>query len=79
MGPLRRFWFPVPGHLGIGVSAPSLEQARELAERVRTELWPAAPALGTVVEDVDIRTLDQRHVLPNMRPPVWPGVWFPMV
>lgn len=30
-----------------------------------------------IVPDVDIRTLDQRHVIPNMEVPVVRGVWFP--
>lgn len=77
MAPLRRFWFPVPGSLGIGVTAATLAEAREQAERVRAN-WHTTPPLGTVVEDVDISTLDQGHVIPNMRPAVWPGVWFPL-
>ena len=31
-----------------------------------------------VIEDVDISTLDQGHVIPNMEAPVWRGVWYPM-
>jgi hypothetical protein len=77
VGTLRRFWFPVPGYLGIGVSAPTLAEARALAEAARPALDPAAPPLGAVVEDVDVRTLDPGHVIPNLGPPVWPGVWFP--
>jgi hypothetical protein len=30
-----------------------------------------------VTEDVDIQTLDQGHVLPNMGVPSERGVWFP--
>jgi ADP-ribose pyrophosphatase YjhB (NUDIX family) len=73
---LRRFWFPIPGHLGIGVTAATQAAARELAERTRVACWPDAPPLGAVVEDVDVGTLDQGHVIPNMRPAVWPGVWY---
>ena len=76
MTPLRRFWFPVPGRLGIGVTAPTLAEAREQAERVHAT-WPGAAALGAAIEDVDVSTLDAGHVIPNMRPAVWPGVWFP--
>ena len=75
--PLRRFWYPVPGHLGIGVTAPAEAEARTLAERVRVECWPDTAPLGEVVSDVDIRTLDQSHVVPNMEPTVWAGVWYP--
>ena len=30
-----------------------------------------------VIEDVDVRDLDQNHVVPNMDPPNFHGVWFP--
>jgi len=76
-GSLRRFWFPLPGHFGIGVTAHDESGARALAERARAECWPASPALGEVVADVDIQTLDQNHVVPNMEAPVWEGVWYP--
>ena len=73
---LRRFWFPIPGHLGIGVSEYSEKRAVDLALDVaRKTGWTLDPSL--VVSDVDVRTLDQKHVLPNMEAPVWPGVWYP--
>jgi hypothetical protein len=55
---LRRFWFSVPGHLGIGVTAFTREEATQLALRVATTLdWQLTA--DTVLEDVDIRELDQ--------------------
>ena len=73
---LRRFWFPVPGHLGIGVTAYTRQeaeaQARDAADRLAWEL-----DRSEVVVDVDIRDLDQNHVVPNMTAAVWRGVWFP--
>jgi hypothetical protein len=78
MRSVRRFWFPVPGHLGIGVTAESLSIAVQLALDAAARLnWSLDATL--VEEDVDIRALDQDHVIPNMAPPVWPGVWFPKV
>ena len=74
---LRRFWFPLPGHIGIGVTAASEAEARELAEAARIACWPDSVPLGAVIIDVDIQFLDQRHVVPNMEPPVGPGVWYP--
>jgi hypothetical protein len=72
---LRRFWFPSPGHLGIGVTAFSQWEASELARGVAENLgWPLS---GEVVADVDIRELDQEHVIPNMGPPSYHGVWYP--
>jgi len=34
--------------------------------------------VASSIEDVDIRTLDQGHVIPNMLPPSWRGIWFPL-
>jgi hypothetical protein len=73
---LRRFWFPVEGHLGIGVSAPTLDEATALAEQFRRANWASA-SLGIPINDVDIRELDQKHVIPNIGPVAVPGLWFP--
>jgi hypothetical protein len=35
--------------------------------------------IDRVVTDVDISTLDQGHVIPNMNMPLARGVWFPRV
>jgi len=35
------------------------------------------PRTETVIEDVDVSTLDQGHILPNMSPPNVRGIWFP--
>jgi hypothetical protein len=76
---LRRYWFRFaePGHgLGYGVTAHGYEDALSL---LRDTVFggEALPPFDEVVEDVDVRALDQRHVIPNMEPPVWRGVWFP--
>jgi hypothetical protein len=75
---LRRFWFPTAGQLGIGVTAYTLDEAETLARRVANRLRWELPALK-VVQDVDVRALDQHHVIPNMLPPNVHGVWFPKV
>jgi hypothetical protein len=36
------------------------------------------PELKDKKENIDVRTLDQRHVIPNMKDPTLRGVWFPM-
>jgi hypothetical protein len=73
---MRRYWFPIPGHLGIGVTATTLAEAIELATTAATRLtWRVDPE--TVIEDVDVRDLDQNHVVPNMGVATWRGVWFP--
>ena len=84
---LRRFWIefaPDPGSLAttrFGVTAIDLADALALIERWRGGVTPhsmrpfGAPV--NVVEDVDVSTLDAGHVLPNMLPPHWRGVWYP--
>jgi len=37
----------------------------------------SVPDVPQVTEDVDISTLDQKHVIPNMEAPNWRGVWYP--
>jgi hypothetical protein len=75
---LRRFWFPVPGRLGIGVTAESRTDAEALARQAAVQFkLPLPLELSSIVEDVDIRELDQNHVIPNMGPPNFRGVWFP--
>lgn len=80
---MKRFWIrfqSVPAYnplrLGCGVTAYNYDDAltilRDTIFRGKDQL-----AVDSVVEDVDISTLDQKHVIPNMEPPVWRGVWFP--
>jgi hypothetical protein len=79
---LKRYWFRFEsspsdslGH-GCGVTAYSLEDAKSLldASIFQSKSWPR---IVEVIEDVDISTLDRGHVIPNMEPPVWRGVWYP--
>jgi hypothetical protein len=77
MEDLRRFWFPCEPGEGIGVTATSLEDARELAESVLVYL-PGSTITGAV-EDVDVDTLDQHLILPNLGPTHLYGVWYPML
>lgn len=83
MDNLHRFWFTFqnppqfnPLGLGCGVTAHNYEDAtRILASAVcagRTVL-----IIKSVVEDVDVQTLDQSHVVPNMGLVTTRGVWFP--
>jgi hypothetical protein len=75
---LRRFWFPIDGHLGIGVTAPSLQEAATLAEALCNKHWPGEE-LGVPLSDVDVGQLDQKHVVPNMGSPAVRGIWFPLL
>jgi hypothetical protein len=73
---LRRFWFAVPGTYGFGVTASSRAEAEALAREAATRLGQRFEPTK-IIEDVDIRDLDQGHVIPNMGPPNFRGVWFP--
>jgi hypothetical protein len=73
---LRRFWFHATRGLGVGVTAPTEEEARRLAEEALAQTQPGAQITG-VVPDIDVSTLDAGHVLPNMGPAVVRGVWYP--
>ena len=80
----RKFWFrfdipaselPIGVGLGCGVNARSLELALEMV-RERVFAGPL-PALSVVIEDVEISSLDEEHVLPNLGDVFAEGVWFP--
>ena len=88
MNPLyKRFWFefelssafiyPAGIGFGCGVTALNYEDAVTLLdEKVFCKV--SRPPIKRVIENVDIRDLDQGHVIPNMNPPNWRGVWFPL-
>jgi hypothetical protein len=81
---LTRYWFefdlsdtdPCHVRMGCGVTAWSLEDAKEL---MRQQVFSGGdlPSILKVIEDVDVSTLDDNHVRPNMGVPVWRGIWFP--
>lgn len=83
---LHRFWIRwdeeasrdarIGGGLGCGVTAVDVEDAKRLVELVALQGDPL-PSIAEMVEDVDARTLDAGHVLPNMGDPSVRGVWFP--
>ncbi len=73
---LRRFWFPTATGFGFGVTARTRDEAEAMARQAAAQLRRAFEPLK-VVEDVDVRTLDQGHVVPNMGAVNFLGVWFP--
>mgnify|MGYP007010094183 CR=1 FL=1 len=86
---MLRYWFefdlnfadvariPAGTLIGCGVSAYNYEDAVGI---LKEKVFKSndLPAIKRMVENVDIRTLDQGHVIPNMSSPVARGVWFPM-
>ena len=80
---LTRFWLkfsPLPYNplnLGCGVTAYSYDDAISLLRR-RVFKDEELPTIVSVIENVDVSTLDQRHVIPNMGVCVDRGIWFPL-
>jgi hypothetical protein len=79
---LMRFWFEfdVPDFnslkRGCGVTAYSYDDAILLLQQSLFRNNPM-PLVADVIENVDIRTLDQGHIIPNIGAPSLRGVWYP--
>lgn len=63
--------------IGCGITAYNFDDATKLLKEVVFKEH-VMPGIKRMIADVDIRTLDQGHVIPNMTSPVARGVWFPM-
>jgi len=84
---LRRYWFIVfPsdrfGPKNFGVTAYSISEGKKLIidsfkNLKLQQLTENLVDNMEVVEDIDIRLLDQGHVIPNMGVVTFEGVWFP--
>lgn len=73
---LIRYWFSSSCSLGVGVTAFSAADAEALIRDAG--LRPGIDVdLEHYISNVDVRSLDQSHVVPNMGPPNVRGVWFP--
>lgn len=84
---LHRYWFEFfipqkqaqsePWGLGCGVTAHDYNDAVQLLKEF---VFPQreVPPIHHVIEDVDISTLDEKHVRPNLGVPSQRGVWFPL-
>jgi len=82
-----RYWFefdiksfldcPPGTGIGCGVSAIDYNDALGILQR-KIFRGEKIPPIKSVQENVDIRSLDQGHVIPNMRSPHSRGIWFPL-
>ena len=70
---LTRYWFKVPDLFGFGVTAFSVEDALFLLEAEGVLMPPEVE----IIADVDVSQLDAKHVISNVGPPCFRGVWFP--
>lgn len=82
---LHRYWFkfshistPSVLNMGCGITAYDLDDAKSLLHEKVFSVHGSGD-IAEVIIDVDIRTLDQGRVIPNMAPPSNRGVWFPLV
>ena len=82
---LKRFWFVFKPsaessvlEMGCGVTAYDRADAEKLLEEQAFPFY-GARSIDKVVEDVDVSTLDDKHIRPNMGNPAARGVWFPLV
>ena len=77
---LHRYWIklvppaPVGFTLGCGVTAFSEDDARQ---QIESRLRGSRAVVESVVADIDISMLDQRHVIPNIGDCTIRGIWFP--
>ena len=65
-------------HKVCGVTAFTLDDALFLVSKQVCSGRPLPP-VQSVIEDVNLSTLDRGHVLPNIGVPVFRGVWFPNI
>jgi hypothetical protein len=82
---LRRYWFQFqkcdqPSILNLGCGVTAFDEA-DAIRLIQEKVFPhyGVREIKKVVVDVDIRTLDEGHVRPNMASPVVRGVWFPLL
>jgi hypothetical protein len=83
MNQLRRYWITFENldrltalNLGCGITAYNTEDALTL---LRGTVFgdKEIPNILDVAEDIDVSTLDENHVLPNIGLVTVRGVWFP--
>lgn len=81
---LTRYWItferlanPTPLNLGCGVTAFSREDALEIV-RERAFAGRTMPKIVDVLEDIDVSTLDPKHIAPNIGSVTSRGIWFPI-
>lgn len=64
--------------LGCGVTAYNLTDAKKLLqEKIFTNA--PFPEILEIIEDIDVSTLDNLHILPNVGVSSRRGVWFPNI
>lgn len=82
---LHRYWLklarsdaPTILNIGCGITAHDIEDAKQIFESEIVPIY-GAKQICQIIEDVDVSTLDEAHVKPNMGVPSNRGVWFPLL
>lgn len=82
---LHRYWLTfIPSskpsilNIGCGITAYNIEDAKHI---FRCDVVPVygAREIRDIIQDIDVSTLDENHVKPNMAAPTKRGVWFPLL
>lgn len=75
---LKTYWIESPAirSLGLGVTAFSRDDAFQLLSASGYTLSADDLSLR-VTEGIQVADLDQNHIIPNMGPIVFRGVWYP--
>ncbi len=63
--------------LGCGITALSKYDALKIVEE-KMFSSKIIPPISSTVEDIDLSSLDENHIIPNMLSPTMRGIWFPL-
>jgi hypothetical protein len=80
---LIRFWFTLTdlddilSFKNYGVTAYNYDDAIQLLKRDAFANGDL-PKIKSVIENVNVSTLDKNHIIPNMLPCNLRGIWYPM-
>ena len=84
---LHRYWIefdlthyadpPMSIAMGFGITARTEEQALAMVQE-RVFGGRPLPEMKSIARDLDVSTLDPKHIRPNMGNPAVLGIWFPM-
>ena len=74
----KTYWIEAPAThtLGLGVTGFSRDDAFQLLSASGYDLRSDDPSVR-ITEGIQVADLDQSHIVPNMGPIVFRGVWFP--
>ena len=71
---LIRYWFYTGKASGFGVTAYSLDDAKDI---LKAEMPEHLDTIKGVIEDVDVQILEARHIQTNMGLTIFRGIWYP--